>query len=107
MTDALLTRFFWRILDRLDYWIRRARLWVVDAACGPFPDSDTPTDPEHLPIREVLAEVVGVPAEDIRVRGGLGCRRRGHRRSLRSAMFSNADPAVSPSPGSGAVVEDR
>jgi hypothetical protein len=42
MTDALLTRFFWRTLDRLDYWIMRARLWVVDAASGPFPDGDTP-----------------------------------------------------------------
>jgi hypothetical protein len=61
MTDALLTRFFWRTLDRLDYWIMRARLWVVDAACGPFPDGDTPTDPEHCRSGRCLRRWWGCP----------------------------------------------
>jgi hypothetical protein len=30
--------FFWRVLDELDYWIIQARLWVVDAVCGPEPE---------------------------------------------------------------------
>jgi hypothetical protein len=30
--------FFWRVLDRLDYWLTQARLWLADAVYGPFPD---------------------------------------------------------------------
>jgi len=32
----------WRVLDALDYWLTQARLWIVNAVYGPFPDGDTP-----------------------------------------------------------------
>jgi hypothetical protein len=35
MVDKPLVRFFWRALDRLDYRLTQARLWVADAVCGP------------------------------------------------------------------------
>jgi hypothetical protein len=35
MTDGPPVRFFWRALDRLDYWLTQARLWVADMVCGP------------------------------------------------------------------------
>jgi hypothetical protein len=44
MADRPLVRFFWRVLDRLDYWIMQARLWTVDAVCGPLLDDERPTD---------------------------------------------------------------
>jgi hypothetical protein len=37
MTDKPLVRLFWRVLDRVDYWLTQARLWVTDAVCGPEP----------------------------------------------------------------------
>jgi len=37
MDDALLPRLFWRVLDRLDYWLTQARLWLADEVCGPLP----------------------------------------------------------------------
>ena len=33
MADRPLVRFFWRVLDALDYSLKQARLWV----CGPMP----------------------------------------------------------------------
>jgi hypothetical protein len=36
-----LARVFWRALDRLDYWLTQAILWLVDAVCGPLLDGDT------------------------------------------------------------------
>jgi hypothetical protein len=42
MADGPFVHLFWRILDRLDYWIMQARLWTVDAVCSPLPDDDTP-----------------------------------------------------------------
>jgi hypothetical protein len=45
---------FWRPLDRLDYWIMQARLWIGDAIYGPFLDGDTPVDFERrAPMRRV------------------------------------------------------
>ena len=41
MADRPLPRLLWRALDRLDYWLMQARLWIVDAVYGPFPDGDT------------------------------------------------------------------
>jgi hypothetical protein len=38
MAERLLEQFFWRFLDRLDYWVTQARLWVTDCVCGPPPD---------------------------------------------------------------------
>jgi hypothetical protein len=29
MTDGPLVRLFWRALDRLDYWLTQARLWLA------------------------------------------------------------------------------
>jgi hypothetical protein len=52
--------FFWRVLDRFDYWIMRARLWVVDAACGPFADGDTPDWSGALPIQGWRSRGAGV-----------------------------------------------
>jgi hypothetical protein len=37
MADRLLVRFFWRVLDRLDYWRTQARLWLADVVCDPEP----------------------------------------------------------------------
>ena len=42
IADSPLVRFFWCVLDALDYWVTQARLWVLDTVCGPFSDSDTP-----------------------------------------------------------------
>jgi hypothetical protein len=42
MVDGPLAQLFWRILDRLDYWIMQAGLSTVDAVCGPFADDDKP-----------------------------------------------------------------
>jgi hypothetical protein len=35
---------FWRAIDPLDYWLMQARLWIVDAVCGPFQTVTRPTD---------------------------------------------------------------
>jgi hypothetical protein len=35
MADRQLAALFWRVLDRLDYWLTQARLWVADMVCGP------------------------------------------------------------------------
>ena len=37
MADRPLVRFFWSVLDALDYSLTQARLWVADAVCGPMP----------------------------------------------------------------------
>jgi hypothetical protein len=37
ITDGPVVRLFWRALDRLDYWLTQARLWLADAVCGPKP----------------------------------------------------------------------
>jgi len=42
MADGPRAYFFWRVLDALDYWLTQARLWIVNAVYGPFPDGDTP-----------------------------------------------------------------
>ena len=33
---------FWRVLDRLDYWLTQARLWLAHAVCGLRLDGDRP-----------------------------------------------------------------
>jgi hypothetical protein len=43
-------RFFWRVLDALDYWLGQARLGIVDAMCGPEPP--TPADERREADRE-------------------------------------------------------
>jgi hypothetical protein len=35
MADRPLVRFFWRVLDSVDYWPTQARLWLAHAVCGP------------------------------------------------------------------------
>ena len=37
MTDKPLVRLFWRALDRLDYWLMQARLWLAEAVYDPEP----------------------------------------------------------------------
>ena len=43
MAARQLVRFFWRVLDRLDYWLTQARLRLADRVCGSLPDGD-PSD---------------------------------------------------------------
>ena len=50
MVDGPLVRFFWRVLDALDYWLGQARLGIVDAMCGPEPP--TPADEKREADRE-------------------------------------------------------
>jgi hypothetical protein len=40
MAESVVVRRFWRVLDRLDYWVTQARLWAADALRGPLPDCD-------------------------------------------------------------------
>lgn len=35
-------RLFWRVVDELDYWLMLSGLRIVDAVCGPEPE--TPAD---------------------------------------------------------------
>src|SRR5271163_979747 len=35
MADGPLRLLFWRVLDRLDYWLTLARLRILDALAGP------------------------------------------------------------------------
>jgi hypothetical protein len=37
MADSPLVRFFWRVLNAVDYPVTQRRLWVADAVCGPDP----------------------------------------------------------------------
>jgi len=40
MAERALVMRFWRVVDRLDYWVTQARLRVVDLLCGTLPDCD-------------------------------------------------------------------
>jgi len=40
MADGWFARLFWRVLDRLDYWITLAELGALDALCGPLREGD-------------------------------------------------------------------
>ena len=37
-----LGRPFWPVVDALDYWVKDARLRIVDAVCGPEPETGRP-----------------------------------------------------------------
>jgi hypothetical protein len=39
MADGPLAYFFWRALDRLDYWLTQAKLWLADAGVWRVPQS--------------------------------------------------------------------
>jgi hypothetical protein len=39
MVDGPLVHCFWRVLDRLDYWLTQTRLWVVYVANGTEPET--------------------------------------------------------------------
>ena len=52
MSDGLLARFFWRVVDALDYLVTLARLRIVDAVAGPEPE--TPADQQRKRDREQL-----------------------------------------------------
>jgi hypothetical protein len=47
-----LGRLFWPVVDALDYWVKDARLRIVDAVCGPEPE--TPADRQRARDREGL-----------------------------------------------------
>jgi hypothetical protein len=40
MANGPLALLFWCAVDWLDYWITQARFWVVDAVCGPEPETE-------------------------------------------------------------------
>jgi hypothetical protein len=42
LANGSLARFYWRVLDALDYWVTQARLSLADAVCGP--ESETGAD---------------------------------------------------------------
>ena len=39
MADRPLAHVFWYALDAVDYWLMQARLGIVDAVCGPEPET--------------------------------------------------------------------
>ena len=39
LTDRRLAQLYWGALDTLDYWVTQAQLWLVDAVCGPEPET--------------------------------------------------------------------
>jgi hypothetical protein len=52
MSDSLLARFFWQVVDALDYLLTLTRLRIVDAVAGPAPE--TPADQQRKRDREQL-----------------------------------------------------
>jgi hypothetical protein len=50
MVDGPLGRIVWRMVDAADYWLMQARLGIVDAVCGPEPE--TPADEKREADRE-------------------------------------------------------
>jgi hypothetical protein len=52
MLDTRAARFFWRVLDVLDYWLTLTRLRVLDALTGPLPEM--PEDQERKRRRDRL-----------------------------------------------------
>jgi hypothetical protein len=47
VADGPVARLFWRVLGRFDYWIMQARLWAVDAVCGPEPETAADRQRKH------------------------------------------------------------
>ena len=45
MLDTGLRRFFWRIVDGLDYWLTLTKLRILDALAGS--ELETPTDEQR------------------------------------------------------------
>lgn len=39
LANGPLARLFWPVLDTLDYWVTQTRLWAVDIACEPEPET--------------------------------------------------------------------
>jgi hypothetical protein len=72
MADRPLVRCFWRVLDRLDYWLTQARLWLADTVCGSLPDGDgeQPSIPgkERRRVRGKLATPLPTRARPDRIR---------------------------------------
>jgi hypothetical protein len=50
MLDTAPRRFFWRIVDHLDYVLTLVRLSILDAVAGPLPK--TPADQQRKRDRE-------------------------------------------------------
>jgi hypothetical protein len=55
MTEELLRRLFWRVVDELDYLLTLARLRILDALAGPEPE--TPADRQRQRARERIERV--------------------------------------------------
>ena len=55
MLDTRLRRFFWRIVDGLDYALTLARLRILDSLTGPLPE--TPEDQQRERHRDRLERV--------------------------------------------------
>ena len=52
MSDGLLARLFWRVVDALDYLLTLVRLRILDALAGSEPE--TPADQQRKRDREQL-----------------------------------------------------
>jgi hypothetical protein len=62
-------RFFWRVLDALDYRVMDARLRILDAVCGPEPE--TPADRQRAREGDRLERALGLsPAGRLNRREG-------------------------------------
>ena len=58
LANGSLARFYWRVLDELDYRVTQAQLWLADVVCGPEPE--TGADQCGSAVRgSDLAEVLG------------------------------------------------
>ena len=40
MADSGVVQYFWRVLDRVEYWLTQSRLWGAAVLCGLSPDCD-------------------------------------------------------------------
>jgi hypothetical protein len=56
MADGRLERLFWRVADQLDYLVTLAQLRILDAVCGPEPE--TPVDRRRDRTDEVRSTVI-------------------------------------------------
>jgi len=52
MLDTGLRRFFWRIVDGLDYWLTLTKLRILDALAGS--ELETPADEQRKQDREQI-----------------------------------------------------
>ena len=59
MTDGLLRRLFWHVVDQLDYLVTLARLRILDMLTGPLPETsaDRQRQRDRERIKRALPEI--------------------------------------------------